>query len=178
MAITATQFLYFYTVFLFFYVYLVTLGAPTFMPESAQNELSALTPPQAPSEISEYECVRTNVWTGLEGQCLGLGHDDCLKCNCDWGLICRPHYINTTGHECVDFPDQASCEACPRCKWIQPTVGIVDVIRNFLQTIWYGMKTFYVLMKFSSTVFWVTMVIIIPFLFVLLYILIPFIGGK
>lgn len=121
--VTSIQFLLFYTIFIFFYVFVVTVGAPTFLPEEAQRELEEMYVPTEPAEIEEV-----------------------------------PEEVN----------------------WFDRIVGFLNAVYNFFRLIYNAIKTFWILLKFSSTIRWVSLIIIIPYSIVLLYILlqlIPFVGG-
>jgi len=121
--ITGTQFLLFYTVFVFFFVLVTTLGAPTFLPEEGKKELEKMYAPtvEAPEEVPENGA------------------------------------------------------------WYDKILDFFRAIYNFFKFVYKGIKTFYILLKFSSSVRWITLLIIIPYTVTLAYVLwglIPTIGGR
>lgn len=121
--VTGTQFILYYTVFVFFFVFVVTLGAPTFLPEEGRQELESMYIPTEPVEVEEV-------------------------------------------------PEEV--------HWYDKIIGFFRSIYNFFRAIYNFIKTFWILLKFSSTIRWISLLIIIPYTITLLYVLlglIPFVGG-
>lgn len=103
------KFLLSYTVFIFFFILLVTLGAPTFLSEEARSKIEAMTVPKE-----------------------------------------RP-------------------------SWVE--IPIIGPIYGFFRGIWDGLYTLYILLTFSSTIKWLTLLIVTPFLVTMFYVILRILRG-
>jgi hypothetical protein len=132
--ISEVEYIISYCVFVFFFIFMITQGAPTFLP------------PESVAELQNIQVTRT---------------------------ITPPEYITT-------FP----------CGWgifdfiCQFLFGFVKVLWNIgiffywlFTTIWDTIQVLFILLRFSSSVRWVTLLIILPMTIGLLYVIIRLLRG-